>query len=206
MASLLTSSAGSKRSSESITPFAEDQDDALAYAVDVMADDGWGSDDEGDAVVTEQASFSCGVIPSAPPQHLGQLLGELYAREGLRAAHVEQRAGAAEQPFRIAPDASSSIDFCGNRSMEVFAQHAIDHNLYRGQGSSAETVLEREMHVFTDGFVSTVNSNHGSSWDGGFVFLDLEEDFGLLKLYEGGSNPKWSFYVEADGSVHFDMG
>jgi hypothetical protein len=182
MASLLTSSAGSKRSSESITPFAEDQDDALADAVDVMADDGWGSDEEGDAVVMEQASFSCGVVPSAPPQ----------------------RAGAAEQPFRIAPDASSSLDFCGNRSMEVFAQHAIDHNLYRGRGSSAETVLEDEMHVFTGGFVSTVNSNHGSSWDGGFVFLYPEGDSGLLKLYEGGSNPKWSFYVEADGSAHFD--
>ena len=49
---------GSKRGAETSTPFAPDEDDAIVGAVDMTADDGWGSDDgEGVTVMSESASF-----------------------------------------------------------------------------------------------------------------------------------------------------
>jgi hypothetical protein len=60
-------------------------------------------------------------------------------------------------------------------------------------------------HYFTNEELVEINRNTGNNFDTGYCFLDDDdtETAGLIRLEEGNSNPKWSFWLE-DGQVKID--
>ena len=61
-------------------------------------------------------------------------------------------------------------------------------------------------HYFTNEELTEINRNTGNNFDTGYCFLDDDdtETVGLIRLEEGNSNPKWSFWLE-DGQVKIDL-
>lgn len=60
-------------------------------------------------------------------------------------------------------------------------------------------------HHFSQAEMEHINDRSGCEFDSGYCFLDeTGGSEGMIRLYYGESNPKWSFWIE-DGQMRVDL-